>query len=88
MKDSLGTGSLAHIYTHILFFFCIFDVQHCVFVCACFVRLCCDQARPPAGDLGRGGAMLEERKRENRGMLLFCKAGEGKWGTVISRCKL
>lgn len=32
--------------------------------------LCCDQARPPAGDLGRGGAVLEKRKRggEKRGM--------------------
>lgn len=26
------------------------------------VYLCCDQARPPAGDLGRGGAVLEKRK--------------------------
>lgn len=34
-----------------------------------FVRvlsLCCDQARPPAGDLGRGGAVVEKRKREER----------------------
>lgn len=39
-----------------------------------FVRvlsLCCDQARPPAGDLGLGGAALEEWKGEKRGMLLL-----------------
>lgn len=73
MKDSLGTGSLAHAYTHILlFFFCffsIFDVQHCVVVRVFSVS--CDQARPPVGDLGRGGAVLEEKKMEKRGMLLL-----------------
>lgn len=31
----------------------------------------CDQARPPAGDLGRGGAVLEEKKMEKRGVLLL-----------------
>lgn len=74
MKDSLGTGSLAHAYTHILLFFggvffSIFDVQHCVVVRV--VSVSCDQARPPAGDLGRGGAVLEEKKMEKRGMLLL-----------------
>lgn len=38
---------------------CISSVQsQCVFG----AYLCCDQARPPAGDLGRGGAVLEKRK--------------------------
>lgn len=32
------------------------------------VCLCCDQARPPAGDLGRGGAVFgrEERGKKER----------------------
>ncbi len=76
VKDSLGTGSLAQTYTHIYFFFFLYF--QCVFV----LSLCCDQARPPAGDLGRGGAVLEERKREKRGMLLLWEAGERKRGTV------
>lgn len=81
VKDSLGTGSLAHTYTHILLsFFSIFDVQHCVVVRVFSVS--CDQARPPAGDLGRGGAVLEEKKMEKRGVLLLWEAGEGKRGTV------
>lgn len=35
------------------------------------VSVSCDQARPPAGDLGRGGAVLEEKKMEKRGVLLL-----------------
>lgn len=58
IKDELA-GTHLHTLTHTHTFLYYFDVEHSVVVHVFSLR--CDQARPPAGDLGWGGAVLEER---------------------------